>query len=272
MLNSRLLKYLLWIAGVVLSLALLQIFGVLPAIRARALAMTAPVLGPAYALGHSAQGLFRNSADVQTLQAEHTRLTEENLLLKQQLSTHQSTLEENQSLRLLLDFFDESSSSPKRVISRVIGRDPDDAAVLLLNVGAREGVTVGHGVVAQEGILVAKIIEVFSGTSKALLLTDPASRVAVTVSGGAPGNKLAIGERGLSIVLDQVPQQEIVHQGQLVITSGLEQDIPRGLLVGEIEATISEPNDLFQKAVLKPLVDYSTLYLVAIVLTQADPL
>ena len=164
------------------------------------------------------------------------------------------------------------SEREARAIARVVSRDPQNPAILILNVGERDGVQLHNAVVAKDGVLIAKIIEVFAQSSKALLLTDSENQVAVTLSGGTPTSKLARGERGLSLILDQVPQQESLTKGQLVISSGLEPTIPRGLLVGEIEEIISGKNDLFQTAVLRPLVDYETVYLVAVILTAKPTL
>ena len=70
----------------------------------------------------------------------------------------------------------------------------------MLNVGKRDGIEINNAVVIEDGIFIAKITEIFARTSKALLLTDSQSSVAVTISGGAPTSKLAKGERGLSWV------------------------------------------------------------------------
>ena len=121
-------------------------------------------------------------------------------------------------------------------------------------------------------MLIGKVSEVFARYSKALLLSDPNSLVAVSLSGVAPGSKLVKGEKGLSIILDQVPQQDLLREGQIVITSGLEPSIPAGLVVGEVEDIISEENDLFQQAVLKPLVNFSALQIVSIVLSPNEAL
>ena len=153
-------------------------------------------------------------------------------------------------------------------MARISSRDPFNPSVLVLNVGLRDGIAKNDAVVAQDGVLVAKITDVYATSSRALLLTDRESRVAVSLSGGTPSSKLVRGERGLSLILDQVPQQETVRLGQLVVTSGLEPTVPRGLLVGEVEEIVSEKNDLFQTAILRPIVDFDALSIVAVILPK----
>lgn len=252
--------------GIFVLLLFLSAFSALDPLRSRLLALTQPVYGKFYGAGSSLLGRFRESSDVEGLQRENENLRDENARYKLEMTRLQSAAQENQTLRQLLDFFESDSSSLPRVVARIVGRDPADPASLLLNVGARDGVTVNGAVIVQDGILVAKISEVFAQSSKAILLTDNRSRVAVTISGGLPTSKIVRGERGLSLILDQIPQQEVITDGQLVITSGLEPTIPRGLVLGEIEQKISENNDLFQSAILRPLVDFDAIHIVAVIL------
>lgn len=252
--------------GIFVLLLFLRALSGLDPIRSRLLSVTQPVFGKFYAAGSFVAGTFRESSDVDELQTENENLRDENAAYKLEITRLQSAEQENQTLRQLLDFFESDTSSLPRVIARVVGRDPSDPATLLLNVGARDGITPDNAVIVQDGILVAKISEVFAQSSKAILLNDNRSRVAVTISGGLPTSKIVRGERGLSLILDQIPQQEVMTEGQLVITSGLEPSIPRGLVIGEIEEKISEGNDLFQSAILRPLVDFDAVHIVAVIL------
>lgn len=253
--------------GMAVAIALLQIFGFMRPIRSAALAVTQPLTTRLYSAGASLRALFEQPADVESLQQQTEELRNENLRLRQQIADLQQAKQENVALRQLLDFFEQDVSDLPRVMARISSRDPLQPTVLVLNVGQRDGISMHNAVVANDGVLVAKIIEVGPRSSKALLLTDQASTVAVTLSDGTPSSKLVRGERGLSLLLDQVPQQETLRLGQFVITSGLEAAVPRGLLVGEVEEIVSERNDLFQTAILRPLANFDSLSLVAVILT-----
>lgn len=254
------------VIGVFVLLLFLRALSGVNAVRSRLLVVTQPVYRVFYSAGSSIGSWLHASSDIDDLRVENERLRDENTKFKLEITQLQSAQQENQTLRQLLDFFETDTHSLPRVLARVVGRDPADPSTLLLNIGTRDGVTVGDAVIVEEGVLVAKISEAYAQSSKAILLTDNRSRVAVTISGGLPTSKVVRGERGLSLILDQVPQQEVITNGQLVITSGLEPSIPRGLVLGEIEEKISESNDLFQAAILRPLVDYDAIHIVAVIL------
>lgn len=263
------MSYLLLLVVIIL---VLKVTGFLKPISSASMTIVEPVYDRLYSGGDYIANFFKRPKEIHELQADNETLREKNIKLTITLTKLQSAAEENLTLRKLLDFFENEESNFANSVSRIIGRDPENFALLLLNVGERDGVEVGNAVIAEEGILIGKITEVSTISSKALILIDAQSLVAVTISNGAPGNKLAQGEKGLSLVLNQIPQQENITKGQLVITSGLEPKIPRGLLVGEIEEVISEKNDLFQKAVLKPLVDFDSIHLVAVILSSPSSL
>lgn len=268
--KSKLSTIFLILIIIVVLTFFLKLLGLYGPFQSFSSAMTEPVFSRFYSVGRSISGVFHRSSDLTELTAENESLREEVLNLKQSLAQLESAKQENASLRQLLNFFSTETNDLSRAITRVIGRDPENSQILLLSIGRREGIEIGNAVIVDDGVMVAKIIEVFARTSKALLLTDSQSSTAVTISGGAPTSKLARGERGLSISLDQVPQGEILTSGQLVITSGLEPNIPRGLLIGEIEEVISETNDLFQKAILRPVLDYESVYFASVILTPSE--
>ena len=227
-----------------------------------------PFLQVGYSSGQVVGAWFRPPADTLILEEQNAELRDEILSLQKQVVELQEARVENEAFRQLLDFYEDDSTNLAKTIARVIGRDPENSSILLLNAGERDGIQSGNAVIMNDGIIVAKVIEVYTKSSRALLLNDSASSLAVTVSGSSPSSKIAQGERGLSLILDQIPQGEILTQGQIVITSGLEPTIPKGLIVGEIEETISESNDLFQSAILRPLINYDEINFVSVILSS----
>ena len=51
-------------------------------------------------------------------------------------------------------------------------------------------------------------------------------------------------------MLHLIPKDIAVEKNMTIITSGLEDKIPRGLIIGQISEIISSPEDLFQSAYL----------------------
>jgi len=56
-----------------------------------------------------------------------------------------------------------------------------------------------------------------------------------------------------------------VEKGWLVVTAGINQLIPRNLLIGEVNEAVSSPNDLFKKATLFSPLNFSNLQFVVVV-------
>jgi rod shape-determining protein MreC len=103
---------------------------------------------------------------------------------------------------------------------------------VLLNVGAQDGIIEGWATMDGLG-LVGRIAGVGQRTSRVVLLTDPSSRIPVTVQPS--------GERGLLTgdntplpFLDFIEAPDNVRPGDRVVTSGDGGVFPPGLLVGQV--------------------------------------
>lgn len=171
---------------------------------------------------------------------------------------------ENARLRLAVEEVDELKDAlgyrerfadvllATRVISSA--NDPIDASILI-DRGADDGIHEGQAVIVGDGILVGKVTEVGTHTSRVRLLTDSRSAVAVAVQTSDGTLGVLQGDRGLSLRIALIPQNEILTPGDVVITSGLEPGIRRGLLVGTVEKIGRDNQDPFQTASILPFID-----------------
>lgn len=106
-----------------------------------------------------------------------------------------------------------------------------------------------------------KISEVFPAVAKAVLITDPSSTVNAEVQdSGAKG--IVKGEYGLGLKMDMVSQAEVINEQDIVMTSGLGGEMPRGLLVGKIDKVFQSEDKLFQQAAIIPAGNISNLKVV----------
>jgi rod shape-determining protein MreC len=98
-------------------------------------------------------------------------------------------------------------------------------------VGARDGIRDGWATTDGLG-LVGRISGVGQTTSRVLLLTDPGSRIPVTIQ---PSGQRAIlaGDSGNAPLLEFLENPEQVRPGDRVISSGDGGVFPAGLLVGQ---------------------------------------
>jgi rod shape-determining protein MreC len=167
----------------------------------------------------------------------HPQATQERILdnaqfqeLKQRLTELEST---NQKLQELLGYIKQNKQTG--IPAPVVGRSSDHWwQQLVLGRGSNDGVKVGDVVMAPGG-LIGRITHVTSNTSRVLLLSDPSSRVGVTVSRtrsmgyvrGQSANRLVME------FFDKVPD---VRRGDVVATSSFSQLFPAGLPVGRVES------------------------------------
>ncbi|MGC8712109.1 MAG: rod shape-determining protein MreC [Leptodesmis sp.] len=150
--------------------------------------------------------------------------------LQQRLTELES---QNQRLQALLGYV--STTKQTGIIAPVIGRSADHWwQHVVLGRGGQDGIKVGYIVTAPGGV-VGRVISVSPNTSRVLLLSDPSSRVGVTVSrsrnmGYIRGQS---SNRATMEFFDKVPD---VRQGDVITTSSLSQLFPAGLPVGRVES------------------------------------
>ncbi|MFA5359067.1 MAG: rod shape-determining protein MreC [Patescibacteria group bacterium] len=170
---------------------------------------------------------------------------------------------ENQILREQLNFLE--GQQYKYILSRVVSRSAaSNLSAVIINRGKNNGVVEGSPVIAGEGILIGRIIEVEDNFSTVMLLNDDQVRVAATIQNQEQTLGVVEGEHGLSVKMEMIPRDENVKVGDTIITSGLQYRIPQGLLIGSVEKIDTTSSELFSRAYINPLVDYRQLNIVTV--------
>jgi len=80
---------------------------------------------------------------------------------------------------------------------------------------------------------------------------------------------LVSGKHGLVMFFDYILKNQKISVGDLVVTSGLEKNIPFGLLIGRVEKITTQSDDLFQKAILSPLISFDNLRILTVLVSQS---
>ena len=173
---------------------------------------------------------------------------------------------ENEELRALAAFAERTDFN--LVGASVIGKNIDNLRHgLVLDKGKKDGLEAENLVVAGDGVYVGKVVEVEEYVSFVQLLYDQNSNLAATVLGREKSLGVIDGGYGLSVQMSLIPQNEEVAVGDIVITSGLEREVPYGLLIGEVSVVEKELYQPFQKAIISP---YFTLQKIQKVLVITD--
>lgn len=175
--------------------------------------------------------------------------------------------QENNQLRQLLAFHKRQPAP--MVVANVVGKEllVSDQTILI-DQGARAGIAPGQPVITGDGILVGEILKAEPDVATVRLINDNQSKISAAILNPDQSMGAVEGGYGISLRMNLIPRDESVRIGDQVVTSGLEEIIPRGLLIGTVAVIENEPYKPFQQAVLNPITDLSKLTLVSVLLTH----
>lgn len=190
------------------------------------------------------------------LEAEVARLQSQIIELQQQNS-------EMQVLSALLDFA-RTHSENEYITAAVIGRDISPFLhYIIINRGSDDGLRRGMPVVSSQG-LVGRVAAVTADGARVQLITDPDTAINVRIQ---PSGAEALLQGSITgdITVEAIPQDANIQTGDLVLTSGLGGNFPPDILIGQISGVRQRPVELFQSATVEPVVDFSQLEIVLVI-------
>ncbi len=221
-------------------------------------------------LGRQVSNVFITLRDLNTLRSTNQQLQSQvNTLIIDNLRMKEVAVE-NQRLRELLRFAQLNPTYDFRggqVIARVIGQQPTNyLASLSIDLGREHGIKEGMPVVTEAG-LVGRIFKVGPSTSTVLLITDPRSGVQALVQReNSRARGVVTGRAGALPVMEFISQDADVTPGDLIITSGLGGNFPKGLVIGQVVEVQRRDFDMFQQAVIRPTVDFDRIEFVLVIM------
>jgi len=201
--------------------------------------------------------------DTAKLQARNAELEAEIALLRSRIVELQQQMSEVEVLKALVKF---ASANPENqyLAASVIGKDPSPFLhYIIVNRGSNDQIRRGMPVVTQQG-LVGRVHSVTAGAARVRLITDPAMSINVRLQ---PSNAEAtlIGSITGEVYLERIPLEASVHEGDLILTSGLGGNYPPNLFIGQVTSVRKREYDLFQTASVQPAVDFKNLSIVMII-------
>jgi rod shape-determining protein MreC len=207
--------------------------------------------------------------DVASLQAEVSRLQSEVARLEQEIISLREQAAEAEILASLLNYA-RSQPESRSIAANVIGRDPSPfIRSVWIDRGSDSNLSQGMPVVTERG-LVGRIAEVFPTASRVQLITDPEAAVNVTLQ-LARTDGVLVAEFNGELSVDLIDQNAEVTVGELVLTSGLGNNYPADIPVGQVINVRRRDYELFQQAGVQPSVDFDSLHIV-LVITNFQPI
>lgn len=209
------------------------------------------------------------AAELKKARETINQLTAENVELK-------FLKEDNLVLRKQLNFL--AKSGERYLVANIISRgeldgQSADSRSVVIDKGLKDGLFAGLAAVSfvspgdeSQGAVIGKIVNVKDNLAEAYLVTSKNCKLAAAILGEKKTSGIVSGELGLTIKMDFIPQTENIKEGDLVATSGLERNIPRGLLIGRVTKVVKENNQVWQSAIIEPQINLDSLSIISVLL------
>ncbi|MGM0501046.1 MAG: rod shape-determining protein MreC [Bacillota bacterium] len=222
------------------------------------------IFRPVFAVIDNVNDLVGRNLEVIT---NYKQVKEENRKLQDEvdhLNYQQKNLEkikkENKRLRELLNF---KEQVPYQVVgASVISHSADNwSQVVTINRGSEAGIEEKMAVIAETGYLIGVVQRVTNHTAQVLLLIDEQF-----ITGGLVSRSSS---RDLGVVRGQKKKDKLlmnnlswdadVKAGDVIVTSGLSGNLPKGLPIGEIMSVSPDNYGLTQEAKVDPFLELNKL-------------
>ncbi len=214
------------------------------------------------------QGTFQHYIFLVNLEKENRMLKEKIAQLQEENHRMKEMKLANERLRQLLQF--REKNSPSMIGAEVMGRDPSSwFKSVTIDKGERDGVKKGMAVISPTGVI-GQILKIAPDYATVLLITDYNSAVDCIVE-RSRAKAIVEGKGENRCQLKYLLRAEDVAAGDVVVTSGLGGNFPKGLMVGEVQKVDKKGHGVFQYAELVPSVDMTRLEEVFVIMEPLAP-
>lgn len=217
---------------------------------------------------HITEGVWLKYFGLINVRDENRQLNKEIDALRMENNQYRELITTNRRLQKLFQF-KETLGYPVLAV-QVIGRDPTGwFKSVIIDKGAKSGLKINMAVVNAGGV-VGRLVSVSPNYAKVLLIIDQNSAVDCIIQRSRE-RSIVKGFTSKICKLDYVVKTSDVVVGDKVITSGMGRVFPKGLPVGEVIEVGSRPGELFKDIKIRPMVDFSKLEELLVILKE-DPL
>lgn len=202
------------------------------------------------------------------LSNELTRLIAENIRLK-------IIEEENERLRKEIEFT--KKEIYRSILANIIGKKEEAGLTwFIIDQGSRVGIKKDF-IATSEGVVVGKVAKTNQDFSYLLPLVDKRVKIGIIIASKEDKinernriEGIIKGRGGLIAEIDLLPTDKKIKNGDLVLTSGLEYTIPKGLFIGTIREIKTKPSDIFHKAIIELPKKLENIEMVSIIIPKIE--
>ncbi len=199
---------------------------------------------------------FKKIVFYRSIFRENLQLRNQIDALKRRLVSQEEALQENERLKRLLSFKNQSAFS--LIAAKVIAKEPSNwESAVIIDKGKKDGVSENMAVITELG-LAGRVFEVANNSSKVILINDPNFGVAALLQRSREEGIVSGSINGSCRMKYLYPNSD-VKIGDVVITSGLSQEFPKGILIGSVADTEGDASGLSKNCVISPAVNISRL-------------
>lgn len=202
--------------------------------------------------------VVNNWTDINGLRDENRQLRADNERLQSEVARLRENEVRIQQLEQLLDVKSALRDQQFQAASVVAADSNSLRQVVAIDRGRGDGIREGMVVVTQGNALVGRVTRVLDGYSWVTLITDPDAAVSAMVQESRAQGVVAGSPSG-RLDMEFVGQEAGVKDGDVVITSGIGQTYPQGIVVGRVANVDKQEQELFQSVQVEPLASLNQL-------------
>lgn len=220
-----------------------------------------PILNLVHQVIESVQNFFITLFSIDEVNQEIKTLRQKNSVLERQILFLENINSENERLRELLNF--KEKVDYKMIGAEVIAKSPSVwEKTITINRGSKDGLKKRMPVISYQGHLVGRVENIGISSAQVRLITDRDFIVGGIIarnSSRAIGLVKGRGRRDKPNLMDSISWNAEIEIGDLVLTSGLSNNFPAGLKIGEVDKIETDNYGLSQKADINLLINRITL-------------
>lgn len=206
-----------------------------------------------------------------SLRARNYELEAELAALRLRMNLLVEAERENQRLRQLLKYQEANPALDLKLAKIIsIGQNPWQQDVII-DQGSQHGVEVNTAVITHQGF-VGRVYEVHPTTAKVVLVIDARGPIAAQVQETRVRGTLEADPNNPGMLrMIRLAREAAIRPGDAIVTAGTGAlNLPKGILVGYVEAVTPTPDGLQLEASVRPAVNFDSLEDVLLVLSSEE--